>query len=340
MKKNLSLFLALLLLLPLVCLASAEDDVFLRIDRDDPDAWQKPLDNVRFLDEVCMSGSAQFSVGQFEELAKQLREHAGDREIWIVDCRMETHGFINGIAVSWCNADNNANTGKTVEQIEAEEAALTSLEGATVTAYTTANDQPVAPVMLTAKTWQTEREIVETAGFHYLRLPCPDHGWPPADVIDAFLPSAREHLGDAWMHFHCQAGSGRTGAFMTIDEMLQMPEAALEEILQHQAETGSGNLLTPAAPEKTHVQKCRYVMVRAFCRWLRSESDGTWGEWLADHSAEVRLAVGDSLDSGAVITSDALIVDETGKALTPGLATVLSDDALLTVTVADAEDKP
>ena len=71
MKKLLALLLALLLL-PLRILA--EDAVFIRIDRDDPDAWRGPLANVRFLPEERMSGSAQFSRGQFLALAESLRE--------------------------------------------------------------------------------------------------------------------------------------------------------------------------------------------------------------------------------------------------------------------------
>ena len=50
-------------------------DPFFRIDRDSADAWQKKLSNVRiFTDTVHMSGSAQFSAGQFHDLAETLRE--------------------------------------------------------------------------------------------------------------------------------------------------------------------------------------------------------------------------------------------------------------------------
>lgn len=91
--------------------AQVLSDVFMRVDRDDPDAWKQELANVRFLTDENMSGSAQFSVNQFRALVPELRKQAED--IWIVDCRLETHGFINGIAVSWCNGQNNTNAGKT-----------------------------------------------------------------------------------------------------------------------------------------------------------------------------------------------------------------------------------
>ena len=51
--KNTALLVLITVLLPLwSCLA--ENDVFMRVDRDDPDAWKQELANVRFLtDEKC-----------------------------------------------------------------------------------------------------------------------------------------------------------------------------------------------------------------------------------------------------------------------------------------------
>ena len=88
-----------------------------------------------------MSGSAQFSADQFHVLAEQLREQA--ETVWIIDCRMESHGLVNGIAVSWCGEDNGANSGLSVDEIEAEEQSLSSLIGTDITAYTAENDLPV-----------------------------------------------------------------------------------------------------------------------------------------------------------------------------------------------------
>ena len=117
LKKCLALVLMMILLPVWSCFAS--DSVFIRIDRDDPAAWEKELDNVRFLQDEGMSGSAQFSENQFRSLAADLRQRSGD--VYIVDCRLESHGFINGIAVSWCGVNNGANLGKTVEEVEADE---------------------------------------------------------------------------------------------------------------------------------------------------------------------------------------------------------------------------
>ena len=88
------------LLLSMPCVACGETTLpFIRIDRDNPDYWKGELSNVRLIagqlyelqemdaesgvdpdfmpseegmDTLCISGSAQFSVPQFRELASSL----------------------------------------------------------------------------------------------------------------------------------------------------------------------------------------------------------------------------------------------------------------------------
>ncbi len=334
MKKRIAVLLVLCLLL-----ASASAETFIRVDRDDPEAWKTELSNVRFMDEEGMSGSAQFSEDQFYILAGELKERS--ENVWIVDCRLESHGLVNGIAVSWCGEENGANLGKTADEVEAEERALVSLIGTTVTAYTAENDLPVEGTDLPVETWQTERELAEDEGFRYLRLACPDHCWPPADVIDDFIGFAAGLEEDAWLHFHCQAGSGRTGAFMTIYEMMQKPDASIEEILRHQTDTGSGNLLDRAKPEKSHAQKERCVLARAIFLYIRQnrETDYAviWSQWLEEHSRQVAMHPGDAIQ-GEGFSSDPLVVSDALEAVGEGRATVLVGDEVWFVTVVQAAE--
>lgn len=332
LKKTALLLLAVLLLPVWSC--AADEDIFIRIDRDDPDAWKGELANVRFLQDERMSGSAQFSEKQFHGLVEKLRQQSG--EVWIVDCRLETHGLINGIAVSWCGPDNGANLGKSAEDVETEEKALSVLVGTTVTAYTAENDKPAQSQEYTVEKWETERALAESEGMRYLRLACPDHCWPPAEVIDAFIAFAGGLKEDAWLHFHCQAGSGRTGAFMTIYEMMKKPDAPVEEILRHQAETGSGNLADRAKPEKSHAQKERCVLARAVYQYIR-ENEPTgyavkWSDWLGMHSRTVTMKVGDTLEKNG-FSSDPLVVTDSLEAVSAGQATVLADGTVYFITV-------
>ena len=338
-RRNINLlFMRIMTLLLVLWLCSvscfAGDEVFIRVDRDDFDAWSGELDNVRFLEDEGMSASAQFSEGQFHDLAAALRERSG--EVWIVDCRLETHGFINGIAVSWCGEDNGANLGKTLEEIEAEEKALSDLKGSRIMAYTAENDQPREGKEFSVETWETERGLVTAEGFNYLRLACPDHCWPPASVIDAFIDFARDLKPEDWLHFHCQAGSGRTGAFMTIYEIMQKPDTPVEEILQHQADTGSGNLLKRADPEKSYEQKERSVMVRAIYRYINENRADNyelkWSDWLRTHSIIVSMAKGADLENEG-FSSDTLVVNDELEAIDEGRAAVLIDDDIYFITV-------
>ncbi|MCR5794421.1 MAG: hypothetical protein K6G61_03585 [Solobacterium sp.] len=332
LKKFFTVVLAVLLLA--ACSRKADNTVFIRIDRDDPDAWKEELANVRFLQDEHMSGSAQFSETQFRGLASKLKEQSDS--VWIVDCRLESHGLINGIAVSWCGKDNGANLGKTAEEVEEEEKHLSSLIGTKITAYTAENDLPKDGMDFTIETWQTERELTEAAGMNYMRLACPDHCWPPAEVIDSFIGFAKDLDENVWLHFHCQAGSGRTGAFMTIYEMMQKAGAPVEEILRHQADTGSGNLVKRSAPEKSHAQKERCVLARAaylyICENKASGYDVKWSEWLEAHSQSVTMKIGDKLD-GEGFSSDELVVNDSLEALAEGQATVLAGDEVLFITV-------
>ena len=364
MKKTAVLLLAVLLL-PVMAHA-ADNDVVIRIDRDDPDAWKGELDNVRFLQEEGMSGSAQFSEEQFHDLAEQLREQSDD--VWVIDCRLESHGLINGIAVSWSDVDNAANQGKTAEEVEAEEESLVSLEGTDVVAYITDDGRLKDSVDFSVEKWETERELVDSEDMHYLRLACPDHCWPPAEEIDSFIDFAKDLDEDAWLHFHCQAGSGRTGAFMTIYEMMQKTDTPVEEILQHQADTGSGNLVDRAKPEKSPVQKERCVLVRSMYQYICASKetgyDIKWSEWLDEHSQTITMQVGDKLDGKGLdsdqpdeeglspdqqdgeeigsdqpdsegFSSDQLVVSDALEAVAPGRATVLVGDEVYFITVSD-----
>jgi hypothetical protein len=331
--KRMAILLLSVLLLT-ACSGKEKENVFIRIDRDDPNAWREELANVRFLKEERMSGSAQFSETQFLDLAERLKDQA--EEVWIVDCRLESHGLMNGMAVSWCGEENGANIGKTVEEVEAEEASFSSLTGRDITAYTAEKDRPKDPLELTVEKWETERQLVENEDMHYLRLACPDHCWPPGEVIDAFIDFADGLEEEAWLHFHCQAGSGRTGAFMTIYEMMQKPEASAEEILRHQAETGSGNLLDRAAPEKSHEQKERCVLARAVYQYIRENSGSgyavKWSSYLADHSHTEEMLVGERL-GGEGFSSDPLVVTDSLEAAAAGRATVLAGEDIYFITV-------
>lgn len=267
--RNIYVILLAALLCAAVCAASVKATVpFIRMDRDDPEAWRGELDNVRFLkddlftfqevkskygidpacspdtrglDTLCISGSAQFSAPQFQVLADSLRACAAGRTVYVIDLRQESHVLVNeGIPLSWYGSHNWANAGMTAEEAEADEAVrFGGMIGSTVSAFAREDDTPISETQILIRSVTTERDLVEREGFVYVRLPIQDHTWPTPEEIDTFILLIRNLDPDqVWLHFHCQAGKGRTGIMMMIYDMMRNPDIEMENIAIRQTMLG------------------------------------------------------------------------------------------------------
>ena len=319
--------ICVLLCLTIISPAVADDafQPFFRFDLDSADAWREPLSNKRFLtagawslvplsaekcaeygivpdelpdttglDTLNISGSAEFSEEQFRILADELRAYAGGRQVWIVDCRLESHALVNGISISWYGDHNWANKGMTLAEAEAdEEARFGALPGTTITVYTAANNVPENPREIAVERWMTERELVESEDFHYLRLAGNDHSWPEEEAIDVFIAFVHEldrtvGLDNVWLHFHCQAGKSRTGIFMAIYDMIRNPDVSFEDIMLRQAMTGSSYFpYVDRESELAEVYALRARRIRQIYDYLHSDRSNdagmTWSEWVSYH---------------------------------------------------------
>lgn len=245
MKKKSCLLLTAFLLIALLPMctqmtASQNDTPFLRIDRDDPNAWKGELDNVRLLtgqlyeygetntkygidpdllpseeslSTLNISGSAQFSEPQFRSFAESLRTCAEGKRVIIIDLRQESHGFVNGIPISWYGSHNWANVGMSIEAIERDEQErFEPMVGTVIKDYGRKDDEAINETEIHVERFMTERELVESEGFEYYRLPIQDHTWPTSDTLDSFIEFVKAlDKDDVWLHFHCRAGKGRTG---------------------------------------------------------------------------------------------------------------------------------
>ena len=317
MKRTTLLALAALLLLVSAAAAESGFEPCFRFDSG-LNAWQEPLKNVRFLtqgaytltpldpemaekfgvdpaympdtkgmDTLNISGSAVFSENHFRELAKRLRELADGKEIYIVDCRIEDHALVNGISVSWYGDRNWANMGMTLAEAEADEQErFGALEGSAVTVYEVSDNAKGESVEMDVTKVMSEKELVESEGFHYLRLPCQDHSWPYEEAVDRFISFVQSIDTDqVWLHFHCHAGKSRTAIFMAIYDMIKNPEVAFEDIMLRHAMTGS-NYLPYADPESeiAEVYALRAKRIRQVYDYLHeTDVDYTipWSEWVA-----------------------------------------------------------
>ena len=312
-------FLALCLLLALLwggILARAEEEGFFRMDRDDRKAWKGEIANLRLLtygqykfgkakaryridpefvpstkglNKLNISGSAQFSEPQFHQLALTLRKLAKGKRIYVIDLRQESHVFLNGNPISWYAEHNWANAGKTLAQIQREETVrFGGLVGRTIHAYGVAHDKKNGKTEIKVHSVVTEQEAVEQEGFGYLRLPAPDYSWPPPELIDAFIEFVKGiDMKKSWLHFHCHAGTGRTGIFMMLYDKMKNPSVPMKDIVVRHTLTGSEYPLHSSDSNSFHgrlnAEKARMtpLLFRYVEKYHKSGYKISWSEWLA-----------------------------------------------------------
>ena len=240
--------------------------------------------NFRADPQLRCSGSGQTSVLGLASLGKQLSPILKANEpVWIIDLRQESHGFLNGEAVSWHGPHNAANAGKDASAVEADETAR--LQAAighqthSIPMGTSDLASGMKPFTALIHSATTERQEARRYGFGYIRIAATDMQWPEPQAVDAFLTFYRSlPKNPGWLHFHCHAGQGRTTTFMALYEMLCFPNRSLTGVLTHQKNIGGADLGTPGS---------RYDMLQKFHTYVqenyRTGFTLSWSSWLTQH---------------------------------------------------------
>lgn len=222
------------------------------------------------------SASAQFS----KESLKKIQEVINREKVIIFDLRQESHGFVNGIPVTWRSPHNWSNIGKHLDSIQRDEneKLLKALAAGRLLIHeSTFNHLNVEEVA-------TEEELVLSQGLSYKRLPTTDHCHPTDHVVDLFVKTILECPPDTWVHFHCSGGKGRATTFMAmLDMMRNAKHVSFENIILRQHLIGGVNLCDPKREQlwKIPYVKQRIEFLKQFYKYC-VESNGfqeIWSSW-------------------------------------------------------------
>lgn len=172
--------------------------------------------NTKGLDRLNISGSGQFTAFNLPLLLETINNNI---LIIDIDLREESHGFINGIPISFANSNNSANKGLILDEVlDKESEDLFSLKlGTPLTIY---NLDYTENKTLTPEYIKNEYTLVTSNNIFYLRIPITDFNLPNEDMVNYFVDFVKNQPKNSWLHFHCKAGIGRTTTFMIMYDIL------------------------------------------------------------------------------------------------------------------------
>lgn len=245
-------------------------------------------------DELRAAGGGEFSQISLEKIRQKLDVDS----FTVIDLRQESHGFLNGMPVSWYAPHDAINENKTIEQIEKSEAEklerLRGVKQITVYKILKKNSEEIIerakPQSLEVLNVDSEADVAKREHINYERLYIQDFHAPTPDQVDRFLQIVKRLPVNEWVYFHCRAGVGRTTTFMAMYDMLRNAKSvSFENILKRQAAIGGKDFTTipDANPWKYPYAKERFEFLRKFYDYARTNKDDfttSWSDWLKENN--------------------------------------------------------
>ncbi len=236
---------------------------------------------------LSLSGSGQFSESSLQRMLKVLHSFRDfQKNVVIVDCRLESHGFINGRAVNWTDGILDwANVGKTIEEIERDEKVKLqqAAEARVIVIKTKGKDKHEKLIVNRVR---TERDFITSLGMTYVRLPIQNYYCPSNQVIDQFVHLIANLPSHTWLHFHGQEGKERTTTCLVMrDMMLNANKVDFKTILTRHKLIGGSDLLkeyeSGSLKERATLENIAFLGIfYAYCQQVPDFSI-SWSQWIA-----------------------------------------------------------
>lgn len=238
------------------------------------------------LSQLRVSASAQLSAAGFATLKRMLEPYA---PFYVLDLRQESHGFLNGAAVSWYARNNWGAVGLSPADAEGlERLRLQLLQRAERVEVAQIREikQGLPPVYVSVEPLlvQREEQVLGLEPGYYRRFPVSDHARPTDEVVETFVQWLDQVESHAWIHLHCRGGKGRTTTFCVLLDLLRNGSAvSLDAILDRQQRIHGYELRK--VPEENQAKRPtileRLAFVRDFACFAQARRPGTgWLEYL------------------------------------------------------------
>lgn len=244
--------------------------------------------NSQGLASMQVAGSAQFSEKQLTAVTNKLHPVS----LMIFDLRQEDHGFLNGNAISWYGINNQANLGKTGQQIEQDQFqrlnVLQNLPSTTLYQIASKGSDgsitSARPYTMTVNNVFAESDLTRAYSFGYTRIYVTDHMRPTDSQVDRFLTAYQALPASTWIYVHCRGGKGRTTTFLAMIDMLRNGKnVSFDDIIKRQAALGSTDLSKPFPATDINAQAAldRYQFLQDFYTYsTKAPAKMLWSAWL------------------------------------------------------------
>lgn len=239
------------------------------------------------LSELNISGSTQFS----EKGLHQLKSLIPSKNLIVVDLRRESHGFINGMPVSWASNTTRPNIDKYFDEIQTiednllKQSMLNKVLILSVIKKESGGKQ-IYPIPFLPSGIISESELCRGENIGYVRIPVDDHMRPIDSEVDRFITLFRHLPKDSWVHFHCKGGSGRTTTFMIMADMMKNArKVSFDDIITRQWLIGKIHLADCSKPDNQYEEEYsdRLDFLKEFYSYCQANIDQfktSWSDWL------------------------------------------------------------